>query len=37
MTPLPTPETDDGKYGIEREDGNDDRQGLLASAMRGDG
>lgn len=32
----PAPDTDDGKYGIEREDGGGDgRQGLLASAMRG--
>lgn len=34
----PQPDTDDGKFGIEREDaGGDGRQGLLASAMRGDG
>jgi hypothetical protein len=32
----PEPDTDDGKFGIERDDaGGDGRQGLLASAMRG--
>ena len=31
----PEPDTDDRKFGIEREAGDDGRQGLLASAMRG--
>lgn len=34
----PAPDTDGGKYGIERDDASDDgRQGLLASTMRGNG
>ncbi|WP_123619574.1 hypothetical protein [Halorubrum sp. CSM-61] len=33
----PEPDTDDRKYGIERDGAADGRQGLLASAMRGNG
>lgn len=35
--PADDADTDDRKFGIERDPGDDGRQGLLASAMRGDG